>query len=326
MTRAFTYGKPMIKQLQEWTAERRLRIACGGVRVLQDVRRDLLARRTSGELDATLYANNLDFFRYENSADSIRDAKAVILVAVPRAAHRLLFELEDGLLDVILPPTYLRYSAVFNEIRDDITAAIPELHGHLEILVAPLKSVACRLGLVVYGRNNLAYIPEWGSYFQLVGYITDHDVGVGHDWSAEPLRLMSECDGCGLCSAACPTGAIGEGRILLHAESCTTLFSEQAGDLSNALSANCLFGCLECQRICPANSGLLRIESAGVTFDRYETEAILGEHHEKLGKAPNVLQKLSSLGLTEETLVARNLAYLIQRKQAAPGATKAGSR
>ena len=302
----------MISQLQDWAAERSFRVACGGVRVLQEVRAELARQRSTGELDANFYTSNLNFFRYENSSESIADVKAVIVVAIPRPAHRLTFELETGPFEVTLPPTYVRYSALFKEVRNDITSKIPELHGHLEVLVAPLKSVACRLGLVTYGRNNLTYIPDWGSYFQLVGYVTDEDIGIADDWRPEPLWLMPECENCGICSNACPTGAINEERILLHAELCTTLFSEQLGDLNHGLSADCLFGCLNCQQICPANSGLLRIESAGVTFDRRETEAILGGYGARAcDNVESVTCKLAVLGLTEEALIGRNLAHLI---------------
>lgn len=302
----------MISQLQKWAAERGLRVAFGSVRVLHEVRAELIRRRSTGELDANFCAGNLDFFRYEHSSESIADVKGVMLVAVPRPAHRLSFEDDTGSFEVTLPPTYVRYSALFKEVRDDITSTIPELHGHLEVLVAPLKSVACRLGLVTYGRNNLTYIPDWGSYFQLLGYVTDEDIGIADDWSPKPLRLMPECENCGICSSACPTGAINEERILLHAESCMTLFSEQPGDLNHDLPADCLFGCLECQQICPANSGLLRIESAGVTFDRRETDAILGGYDARAcDNAESVTRKLAVLGLTEEALIGRNLAHLI---------------
>lgn len=311
----------MISQLQKWAAERGFRLACGGVRVLQEARAELNRQRSTGELDSNFVAGNLDFFLYESSSESIADVKGVIVVAVPRPAHRLTFELETGPFEVTLPPTYVRYSALFKEVRDDITSTIPKLHGHLEVLVAPLKSVACRLGLVTYGRNNLTYIPDWGSYFQLVGYVTDADIGIADDWRPEPLKLMPECENCGICCSVCPTGAINEERILLHAELCTTLFSEQPGDLHHDLSGDCLFGCLDCQQICPANSGLLRIESADVTFDRHETDAILaGNNAQACHNAESVRGKLPVLGLTEESLIGRNLAHLIAgRVRAHPG-------
>ena len=302
----------MISHLSKWAAQRGYQVACGGVGVLYEAQAELARRRSTGELDANFYTGNLDFFRYEHSSENIADVKAVIVVAVPRPAHRLSFELEAESIEVTLPPTYVRYSALFKEVRDDITAEIPELRGHLEVLVAPLKSVACRLGLVTYGRNNLIYIPEWGSYFQLMGYVTDEDVGITDDWCPKPLSVMPECENCGICSSACPTGAINEERVLLHAELCTTLFSEQLGDLNHELSADCLFGCLTCQQVCPANSGLLQVEPAGVTFDRRETETILSGHDATAqDRTESVARKLTVLGLTEQPLIGRKLARLI---------------
>lgn len=304
----------MFRALQEWAAVRGFRVACGGVRVLHEARAELTQRTISGELDAGFQAQNLGFFKYESSADSIRDVKAVIIAAVPRPAHRLAFELATGPLEVVLPPTYLRYSALFNEVRDDIISAIPSLRGHLEVLLAPLKAVACRLGLAAYGRNNLAYIPEWGSYFQLLGYVTDVDMGIEDSIHPENARLMPDCETCGVCASVCPTGAITDTRVLLHAEICTTLFSEQAGDLVHDLSGDCLFGCLVCQDVCPVNSGLLRIVPAGVSFDCRETEAVLRECPDTAcPETASATRKLKALGLTEEPLIGRNLRHLIAR-------------
>ncbi len=302
----------MIHLLQQWAGERGFRLACGDIGVLHEVRLELDNRKLAGELNDAFYRDNLTFFRYEKSAESIASPKAVVVVAMPRPAHRLSFETGGGTLEVILPPTYVGYSALFSKNRDDIITAIPQLAGHLEILVAPLKAVASRLGLVAYGRNNITYIPEWGSYFQLVGYLSDADLGISPEWRPQPPQLMPECEACGICAAVCPTGAITEERVLLHAENCTTLFSERTGELDHELSANCLFGCLECQEICPVNTGRLRVVPAEVSFDRAETEAILGGcGNASTPEAITASRKLASLGLTEAPLLGRNLAHLI---------------
>lgn len=301
----------MIGQLQKWASQRGYRVACGNASMLDELQADLARLRESGEIDEAFYAANLTFFRYKKSVKTIGEPKAVIVIAVPRPAHRLTFQLRAGPFEVLLPPTYLRYSAMFEEVRKELTSAISELSGHLEQLVAPLKSLACRLGLAAYGRNNLTYIPGWGSYYQLTGYVTDLDIGLAEDWRPVPLRLMNACTRCRICAAACPAKAMGDGRVLLHAERCTTLFSEQAGDLKHDLPTNCLFGCLECQWTCPVNRGRLRIEEAGVAFDKNETEAILdGNMTGVAGSGTTAACKLASLGLTEEPLIARNLAHL----------------
>ncbi len=296
----------MISAIQRWATERGYRIATGGVTVLQEVKSELDTRRRSGELERSFQQAYLDSFCYERSSNAIGDPRAVLMVAMPRPAHRLVFEFEDGPFATILPPTYLRYRPLFETLRDDLTAEVPELRDHLEMLQAPLKLISCRLGLTSYGRNNVTYIPGWGSYLQLLGYVSDVDIGVPADWTPVPARLMPECEGCDLCASACPTGAINDDRILLHAECCTTLISESEGDLRGPLSARCLFGCLECQEICPVNKGLLRVESAGVNFNRRETEKLLAGQMDT-----GIQEKLRTLGLTEQSLIARNLRSLL---------------
>ncbi len=301
----------MIASIQRWAQERGYRAACGAMSVLEAVRSELQQRRTTGELDRKFADNRLGFFRYERSSESMAEPLGVIMVAVPRPAHRVGFELETGKFEVILPPTYVRYSEVFEEVREDLCRRIPVLGGHLEILLAPLKAVACRIGLAQYGRNNVTYIPGWGSYFELLGYVTDVELGLASGWSPQPAQLMADCEGCNICESACPTGAINDDRMLLHAESCTAYFSEEPGDVERKLAARCLFGCLECQEICPVNRDLLQTEWT-VGFDRAETEMILAQGAQEAGaQSASVRQKLAALAMNEEPLIARNLKALI---------------
>jgi epoxyqueuosine reductase len=301
----------MIGRLQQWATDRGYRIACGDAAVLREVRSELEQRRQTGELDSSFADKRLTSFRYEQSDAGVGPG-AVIMVAFSRPAHRVTFEWQTGPFEAIVPPTYVRYSGLFEEILGDMAASIPGLAGHLGILLAPLKPIACRLGLALYGRNNITYISGWGSYFQLCGFITDADLGLG-TWHPEPVQLMPECEGCEVCVSVCPTGAINDDRVLLHAECCTTYFSEEPGTLERNLSARCLFGCLECQEICPVNRGLLQIEPT-VSFSRLETELILdGRTGEATPESAGICRKLESLGMSEEPLIGRNLAKLIGR-------------
>ncbi len=306
----------MLRALEEWAAARGYRLACGGVGVLDDARSDLDRRRRAGELDPEFYRKRLGAFLYQRSAAAVPDPRAVIAVALPRPAHRLVFETGSGPFETILPPTYAQYARVFEDVRRDIGGAVPALAGRLHELRAPLKAVASRLGLVEYGRNNVTYVAGWGSYFQLVGYVTDVDLGLA-GWAPSAPRLMAECETCRTCLSACPADAIGEDRILLHAERCTTYWSEEPGAWPRdavCTSGNNLFGCLECQTLCPANDGLLRIEPAGA-FDREETDALLAAADGAPLRA-DVAEKLARLGLNEQPLVARNLRQLVGQRPA----------
>ncbi len=304
----------MDKRLRQWASEKGYRIAFGGIAALAEAERDLNSRRAAGELDAAFDRSQLASFQFD-STDMAAAPTGIVLMAMPRPAHRLVFKLPIGTVETLLPPTYLRYSLISEELRREVIAAIPEWQGHLGILTAPLKAIASRLGLVQYGRNNVTYIAGLGSYYQLAGYATDVELHLDKDWQPQSPQLLKECAKCKICRAICPTGAITEDRMLLHAERCLTLATEQAGALSAKLPTKryrCLFGCLECQRACPVNGGGPPIESAGITFSAAETAALLepdGQHDGSVRR--NVRRKLDVLHLTEESLIGRNLRALL---------------
>ncbi len=301
----------MLARLQQWAAERGYHLACGDIGVLQEVRAELEQRRNQGEFDSRFERKRLSFFEYEKSSEAIAAPRAVLMLAVPRPAHRLVFELASGPFETILPPIYYRYSKLFEEVGEDLCAAVPGLRCRLGRLLAPLKPIACRLGLARYGRNNITYVSGCGSYFQLLGYVTDADLGVARAADCAAAQLMAECEGCEICVSACPTGALSEDRVLAHAEHCTAYFSEES-ELECRVAPPCLFGCLVCQQICPVNRDLLRVEPAGVSFDCSETELILAQGADEAARlSATMREKLAVLALEEQSLIGRNLRHLI---------------
>ena len=161
----------------------------------------------------------------------------------------------------------------------------------------------------------MTYAPSLGSFIQLLGYVTDAALPLAVHWKPSEPALLPECDVCGLCSTVCPTGAIDEDRVLLHAERCLTYANENAGpwpDWVPVQAHECLLGCLHCQRACPANPELL-IENSGVAFNSEETSALLadtGEHSAPVWDG--VRGKLAELGQPyAEPVVGRNLKALL---------------
>jgi epoxyqueuosine reductase len=178
-----------------------------------------------------------------------------------------------------------------------------------------LEDLAAALGLVEYGRNNLAYTEEFGSYLQLYGYLTDAALKEGP--RAVGPRRMPLCESCGACLAACPTGAIGGDRLLLRAERCLPYANENPGPWPHWVprsAHNALLGCLACQRVCPANPEL-PVDEVGMRFTREETAALLAEGSlgEKRSEA-GFRTKLAWLGRPDaEEILARNLRALLDR-------------
>ncbi len=298
--------------LERWAAERGYHVGWGPPSVLAVAREDVLSRRRSGELDSDFFAANLAEF--ESHRQPWDGARAVVVVVMPRPAHQVAFTVGGREVDVVFPPTYVRYRQLFEEVGDDLRA-----HGlpgaRVERVDVPLKSLAMRLGLVRYGRTNVTYDPDFGSYLQLFGYVTDAPLPVAPDWRPRPPELLAECEDCSVCLASCPTGAIVPERVLFRGERCLVAVNENPGEFPAWVPAsahNAIVGCLRCQRPCPANPEL-PVERTGVVFTAQETEELLGGCAGGDGPIWDVIRaKLDRLGrVHEEPVLGRNLAALL---------------
>jgi epoxyqueuosine reductase len=299
----------MMERLQRWAAERGYRIAWGSGSIVEKVRCEIEARRSGSEIDERFYEHELKAIA--GGAKSA-EGRSILVVAMPRPAHVVHFDVNGQDFEALLPPTYFRYRATFEDVRMDLAEnGLPG--ARLEYLTAPLKSIAVRLGLARYGRNNVSYAEVSGSYIQLCGYWVDAFLPQpGEEKSASLLR---QCENCGICAAACPTEAISEDRVLLRAERCLTFLNENDGDWPGWVSPrahNCLLGCLECQRACPVNPEL-RTEDTGLAFSAAETRWLLSPDFAAADRAETGIQiKLAWLGQPYvESVLGRNLRALL---------------
>lgn len=221
---------------------------------------------------------------------------------MPRPAHVLTVAAGGRTIEIVIPPTYVRYRQVFEDVRDDLEATAGTQGRRFEILSAPLKVLANRMGLIAYGRNNIGYIDGLGSYFQLIGLLSDASVSDRTVLPEFDGSALGRCRECRICTAACPTGEIGLERFLIHAEKCYPLYSESTDPIPEGLvppSPQCLVGCLTCEAACPENRGRLKYE---------ETAGLLGLSPDSQRGLDRMQDKLRPLGLSEDTLTfARNL-------------------
>jgi epoxyqueuosine reductase len=304
----------MIDRLLEWAAQRGYRVAWGSGEVVEKVRREIEARRSGFELDEHLFEHELKPMVGKGSGSI---GGSVVIVAMPRPAHWVRFDVDGRDFDALLPPTYFRYRATFEEVRMDL--AENGLSGiRLEYLTAPLKAIASRLGLVRYGRNNISYVAGLGSYLQLCGYWTDTSFPEMEEAKTAVPSLLPQCENCGVCISVCPTDAISEERVLIRAERCLTFVNENPGNWPEWLSPrahNCLVGCLECQRACPANPEL-QIVHTGLSFSAAETRLLLSSNSTADDRAETgIRMKLAWLGQPYiESVLGRNLLALKQSK------------
>ncbi len=301
----------MIEKLEQWAKRRNYRVAWGSVDAIVKTRDKIRRQGSSGQLAKHLF----DDIEPLLSGELPGWANTVVMLAVPRPAHRLSFDLGSKPINTLLPPTYYQYRNTYKEVRQALQTGVFAF-GRVEQLNAPLKTVASLLGLVAYGRNNVSYVEGLGSYFQLCGYVTDAQLS-----SAGPLaepRLLAECEGCEKCIRRCPTGAITEDRILIRAHRCLTYLNENEGEWPDWVSPrihHCLLGCLICQKTCPANRKL-PVETCAVSFSQAETTALLaGPMKDDHPLTRPIRDKLKRLDQPfAEPVLGRNLKALYDKR------------
>ena len=167
----------------------------------------------------------------------------------------------------------------------------------------------------MYGKNNICYVPQMGSFHRLVAFYTD--LPCPEDTWQE-VEMLEDCHDCLACLRGCPTGAISSDRFLLRAERCITFHNEKAGDIPfpawlDPSWHSCLVGCLDCQRICPENKGFLEWIEEGAEFSQEETALIL-EGVPKDQLPAETATKWKQLDLDKDyDIFPRNLRVLLKR-------------
>ncbi len=309
----------MIGELRQWAAARGYAVAVGRRAVVDGAVADVRRRADAGEF-ASEFGRVLDAkYRVLEEGGSPGWAAALVVFSIPRPVHVVAFETADGAFDAVVPPTYVRYTGTREDLKQQVAHIIPP--DRLFDVAVPLKAAAARLGLVRYGRNNIAYAPGMGSCHQLVGFLADlgWDARGDADFDEprEPERLR-ECETCRVCRDACPTGAIPEDRFLLRAERCLTFHNEQPEpwpDWVPADAHNALVGCMACQERCPANTRRPEVVRLEPRFTIEETVFITSTpfNPEDAGWR-GMVDKLGGMGLSGmEEVVGRNLRALLNR-------------
>lgn len=293
----------MKKALLDWAARRGYRIAWSRWELVREVYEEFGERRRRAELDSDF---DREFLRFCSAAPERPEGPGpwIVLVAVPRPTHSLTFSRAPRSARLLLPPTYVRYRATGRSVLEDLSQEVFS-GAPLDPLLAPLKALAARLGLVSYGRNNVTYAEGLGSYLQLVGGVTRQDLSEGAAVPREPA-VLDACRTCTACIVACPTAAIPEDRFLLHAERCLVFFNERPDPFPEWIpqtAHRCAIGCMACQVVCPVNRGLLRVERDTAVFAEEETAAILAGEEMDHPLLRSAAEKLESLQMTEPAAV-----------------------
>jgi epoxyqueuosine reductase len=165
------------------------------------------------------------------------------------------------------------------------------------------REAAYRAGLGWYGKNANLLLPGEGSWFVLGSVVTDAPLADGRP-AAEPVP--DGCGGCTRCLEGCPTGAIVAPGVV-DARRCLAWLLQVEGPFPpehRVALGDRLYGCDDCQEVCPPNRRLDRGRAAG----HGPTPA--GE------RAQATVDVLDLLAASDDELMARHGRWYIPRRQA----------
>ncbi|MGH2352381.1 MAG: tRNA epoxyqueuosine(34) reductase QueG [Chloroflexota bacterium] len=148
------------------------------------------------------------------------------------------------------------YHDVLKEMAGDLVGGIERIAGRsvkARIFVdsSPLaeRAVAERAGLGWFGKNTMLLLPGAGSWAFLCEVILDLEL--------EPDRpVKKSCGACRRCLDVCPTGALVAPGVLDNGRCISFLTIELKDRIPHPLRplmGSWVFGCDDCQEVCPVN-------------------------------------------------------------------------
>ncbi|MEM7339104.1 MAG: tRNA epoxyqueuosine(34) reductase QueG [Actinomycetota bacterium] len=218
--------------------------------VLEPAATVLAARRSEG-LAATMQFTYRNPSRSADPAAALPSARSVVVGAY---AYRRTWPSAPS-------PTSARvaryaWSDIYGELRVGLEAMADVLRASdfRAVVVADSnalvdRNAAWRAGIGWYGKNTNLLVPGHGSWYVLGAVITDAEI----PGEADPVA--DQCGLCRQCLDACPTGAFIRPGVL-DARRCIAWLVQAAEPIPIELRAavgDRLYGCDDCQDVCPPN-------------------------------------------------------------------------
>ena len=278
---------------------------------LKDLQTEITEWKRNGLITEKFYKQNYGQFSFKPPT-TLPNARSIIVIGIPQKITPLEFFYKGKKHQTILPPTYV-YSKVRTTCKEILSRILGNKGYFVDHAILPLKLLAVKSGLAKYGKNNICYIDEMGSFTRLQAFFTDYEF-LTDDWHEK--QIMKSCTTCSLCRHACPTSCIPKKRFLIHADRCLTYLNEYKGDFPSWVSKqshNALVGCMRCQIVCPQNKKFLQYDKQTVDFTEEETSIILQKTPREL--IPKALaKKLIRFDIDEYyTELGRNLSVLLNK-------------
>ena len=191
-----------------------------------------------------------NYFDYDFKPEDTYKSIVIMALELPVVAFEV--EKRGSMHNVIMPSGYYSGGRL-EEFNKDIDEYFNLKDIKYKAAHLPAKLLAARTGVSKYGRNNIAYVDDLGSYVKLSVFYTDYEVKEDK-WL--DIEWMDECKECSICLSSCPTKAIREDDYLINASKCMTFINELEGDFPDWYDTRyhtSFIGCMHCQEKCPMN-------------------------------------------------------------------------
>jgi len=223
-----------------------------------------------------VYRSYIENKRFE-IPENLPDAKSIIILAIFTKLALVNFNFEGKKRQLMIPPQYYDDGLTLDDIKTLVKKNIIKQRGYkIEMSSSMhLKLLAVRSGLGKFGKNNLCYVDEMGSFISLYAFFTDFEFKQD-DWT--DISMMEQCSSCTICMKSCPNGCIREDNFVIDAGRCLPLFNEIQGEFPDWLDKkahNALIGCMRCQLPCPADHQVINQPVFLEDLTEQETNMIL---------------------------------------------------
>ena len=179
------------------------------------------------------------------------EPKSILVTGRGNAGGKLVLHRKGEAVELPVPPNCVAVTPPEQYI-ENVLPGIMEGWQMGPVRGVSTKLLAALSGLGRYGRNNIIYVGDWGSYVGLYDCYTD----IPYDGPVQENLRMAACESCELCRRACPTGAIGDTQVIDASHCLSHANNGKKGPMPRWVpkgAHHCLVECLRCQECCPQN-------------------------------------------------------------------------
>ena len=214
--------------------------------------------------------NNQDLEEKCNPFMIMKECKTIIVLGLPyftRAVEDAGVDSKESSLKGRLARTAWGedYHRVFHRkmenLGDSLKKLFPAITYQSYVDTGPLvdRYLAAEANLGFYGFNNLFYHPQYGSYVFYGYMLIDQEVEIPDNIKVHTKYQTPDlCKDCMQCMKVCPGGAI-EKPYRVNPNRCISGILQMKGvmqDEDKVRIGNRIYGCDECQKVCPYNKEL----------------------------------------------------------------------